>query len=529
MNSNNNINFLELEKDRLSRIRRLGAYYTPDKIATAIASWAIRTGKEHILEPSAGAGALLSAAYEKARAISPSSVWRASAFDIDSNAIRNLRELMIDGLTVHHADFLSMHPKMYDQVDLVLANPPFTRNHEMLLIDRQKYREKFSIKGAVGLWVYFLLHSLAFLKRGGRIASIVPRSVLFTHHGKTLLEHLSLNFAQVGVYELASKPNWSSYAEESGAVILAEGYQCGVCSSFERGVLNDDGTTKQICENNSNSFKRILAQSVMLGDFASLSIGAVTGRNAVFLLSEEEKNAAAISDMDVRPVVSRRRQITGITLTTKDLEQMAQKGQKTWLLSPRRFTKSVQEYLKIVPEADRETVVWFKKRSPWWKVQLASSYDAIFTYMNDLGPRVVRLDPNIVCTNTLHRVQFNLTASKCEKLAAVLSPISTFGQLAAEKIGRAYSGGVLKFELADAKKLPIAKCSAFNEELVSRVDEMLRRQEVSNATAAVDEALMSELFGSTWRDVQVELGIELATLRHARRKNIKRSTNGSSN
>jgi adenine-specific DNA-methyltransferase len=529
MNSNDNTSSLELEKVSLSRIRQLGAYYTPDKIASAIASWAIRAGNEKILEPSAGGGALLNAAYEKVRAISPLSTWHATAFDIDSNAIKQLRKLMIDGLTVHHADFLSVHPTFHDQVDLVLANPPFTRNHEILPIDRQKYRERFGIKGAVGLWVYFILHSLAFLKRGGRIASIVPRSALFTHHGKELLEQLSLNFLHVGVYELASKPNWSNYAEESGAVILAEGYQCGGASTFERGILEDNGTTKPIYENNSTSFNRILEKSVMLGDFASLSIGAVTGRNSVFLLNKEEKAAAGISDIDVRPVVSRRRQINGITLTTKDLARMAEEGQKTWLLSPHELTKSIQEYLKIVPENDRKTTVWFKKRSPWWKVQLASSYDAVFTYMNDLGPRLVRLDPNIVCTNTLHRVQFKPIASKCDRLAALLSPISTFGQLAAEKIGRAYSGGVLKFELSEAKKLPIVKCSAFNEELVSRVDEMLRRQEISRATAAVDEAFMAELFGNSWRDAQIELDAELAALRQARRKNIKRSTDGNSN
>jgi hypothetical protein len=51
---------------------------------------------------------------------------------------------------------------------------------------------------------------------------------------------------------------------------------------------------------------------------------------------------------------------------------------------------------------------------------------------------------DIRCTNTLHQIRFSSELSDDERLIVTLSMISSFGQLAAERIGRPYGGGVLK-------------------------------------------------------------------------------------
>lgn len=501
-----------------SRVRELGAYYTSTEIASSVAAWAIKTGDESVLEPSVGGGALLRAAYSRAKQIKIKNGLSALAFDIDSRAIANLRKITFNNTRVYRADFLKVNPRLHNKVDLVLANPPFTRNHEIDVAERDCYRARFGTTGAVGLWVYFILHSMDFLVRGGRLASIVPRSILFTLHGRQLLKRLCQHFAQVGVYELEGKAVWSSYAEEDGAVILAEGFGAGICNEYLRGVLKSDGSTESNSNESSESYKKIVSHSIMLDSIASLSIGAVTGRNEVFLLNEDIRKASNIGLESVRPVISRRKQIKGITITNADLQNLAIEGHRTWLLAPDELTHEIEKYLEVVSEEDRNAVVWFKKRSPWWKVQIASDYDAVFTYMNDLGPRLVRLDSNIVCTNTLHKVRFKKTASKIERNASLLSPISTFGQLAAERLGRRYSGGVLKFEIAEAKSLPIISCSAFTDELVERVDNLLRNKLEEQAVAEIDKVFMPLIFGSTWKTAQAELAEELEKLRLARRK-----------
>lgn len=516
-----------LEAAPETKVRSLGAYYTPDSTALAVARWAIRTGDENILEPSAGGGALLCAAFSHAFTVSNKTLCRATAFDIDPVAIQNLNALENDRLTVTLADFLAVDPSRYHPCDLVLANPPFNRNHSLSPDVRRKLRSRFSIKGAVGVWVYFLIHSLSFLKARGRLASIVPRSALFTLHGHEFLNRLCQSFGSVGVYELRTKPTWSSFAEEAGAVVLADNYLLGTCHEYERGVLNDDGSVEVHSGKESRTYNTILRHSRPLQDYAQLSIGAVTGRNSVFLLSESERRDAKIAHSDLMPVVSRRKQIAGLTITTRQLKALAETGEKTWLLRPESLSPAVRRYLSVIPQEDRESVVWFKKRDPWWKVQVAREYHAVFTYMNDLGPRLVRLAPGIVCTNTLHRIEFYPETPETIKTAAFLTPISTFGQLAAEKIGRAYSGGVLKFEIAEARKLPIlVMSSGFTVNLLEQVDKLLTAKMHRAAQECVDRAFMPEMFGCGWEGSLRELDLELSELRAARRGKIDGAKHG---
>jgi adenine-specific DNA-methyltransferase len=507
---------VEIEQE--SNVRSLGAYYTPSETASALVRWAVRTGNENILEPSAGGGALLCAAFEHARSIRPDGRCQITAFDIDPRAISNLKGLKIDELHVKHGDFLEELPPPQPTFNLVLANPPFNRNHSLSADARSRFRTKFDVKGAAGLWVYFLLHSLNFLQKNGRLAIIVPRSACFTVHGQDLLARLCKSFGSVGIYELESKPEWSSYAEESGAVILAEDYLARTCEAPLRGVLRNDGSIEIRRNVDSATYRAILEKSKPLSAFAQISIGAVTGRNSVFLLSEAERLDARIDRDDVLPVVSRRRHISGITLSRKELASLAEAGQKTWMLAPRHLTGSVARYLKVVSEEERISVVWFRKRNPWWKVQIDGRYHAVFTYMNDLGPRLVRLAPGIVCTNTLHRVEFRSKTPVDVRLSSFLSFISTFGQLAAEKTGRAYSGGVLKFEIAEARNLPVlAVDQLFTYELFKKVDTYLRAGEHDRARLSVDKAFMPSLFGRSWKQKLEELEIELSELRAARR------------
>jgi adenine-specific DNA-methyltransferase len=502
------------------RIRSLGSYYTPATTATALAGWAIRTGDEVILEPSAGAGALLRAAF--ARSESLRNMCSAHAFDIDPNAIRQLRSLAKPEITVFQKDFLSECPAVQPKFDLVLANPPFNRNHSLSPKLRNELRKRFAIKGAVGLWVYFLLHSISFLKGGGRVASIVPRSILFTAHGEAFLQRLCEHFSVVGVYELSSKPQWSNFADEDGAVVLADGYLVGKSETYVKGVLTDQGATEELLADDCPTYQELFRRTVPLDKLAILSIGVVTGKNQVFLMTENERVSAKIAATDVRAVVSRRKQIRGITVTVEEISALAKEGQKTWLLAPTELTKPVEKYLERITKSERKSVVWFKKRTPWWKVQIAERYDAVFTYMNDTGPRIVRLETGVSCTNTLHRIAFRSEVSADEEISAVLTPISTFGQLAAEKMGRSYGGGVLKFEISEAKRFPILTGTQFTMDLLLRVDGMLRIGEVEAATQTVDTAFMPGIFGKDWISAQAALSQELSKLRKLRRGNPKK-------
>jgi adenine-specific DNA-methyltransferase len=228
----------------------------------------------------------------------------------------------------------------------------------------------------------------------------------------------------------------------------------------------------------------------------------------VFLLSEDERVAFDLALEDLTSTVSRARHVEGITITREDLVRLAREGQKTWLLTPRSIDgrgTPVRKRLAKITKYQRRSTCWMNKRMPWWRIEIGPDCHGVFTYMNERGPRLALTAGKITCTNTLHRVVFNPIVSDVEKLAAALTFISTFGQLAGEVIGRVYGGGVLKFELSEARSMPILSGldadAAVLHAVAHRVDFALRAGAVDAARDLADEALLSRVLGPSWKCV----------------------------
>ncbi len=128
---------------------------------------------------------------------------------------------------------------VYPSVDCVIMNPPFSRQkgmHVELLNNLQKTilqwfpekkdRKKY-IDNKMGLHGYFLIHADHMLKKGGRIAMVLPASTFSTDYSSKLLEFLQDNvYAIEYVMEILSKR--SAFSEDASfkeyMVIFRKGY-----------------------------------------------------------------------------------------------------------------------------------------------------------------------------------------------------------------------------------------------------------------------------------------------------------------
>lgn len=499
--------------------KRLSAFYTPASLADMLTDWLIQTGSERILEPSAGEGALIDAAVRSAERLSNLSDLRFTACDINPEVIDTLACRLGDRSEARAIDFLQLDPASTGLFDAVLANPPFTRNHDLETQRRAILREKFDATGAAGLWVHFLIHAVEFLRPGGRLAFVIPASALFSDYGRAVLERTATRFAAVEIREIVDRPIWVNGADERGALLLAEGFALGTSTSPEPKRWSATGRPAKNLPL-SAAYNRLSAVSASLDTFATLSIGAVTGCNKVFLLSEDERRALAIEKADVTLIVSRARQIPGISIDNERLCRLAKAGEKTWLLTPRTLAKKgtgVRRRLAQISARRRIDTLWFSKRTPWWKVDAEKPSDAIFTYMNDRGPRLVLAVGAVRCTNTLHSVRFHKSTSRNQQLAASLTLISTFGQLAAERLGRIYGGGLLKFELKDARSFPVLPVQAGLEQAFYAANMALSEGDLRAAEQIANEALLAPLLGAGWQSVIGELRAEIDARRELRR------------
>ena len=126
-------------------------FQTPISIAQRMAEWAVRSG-DRVLEPSAGAGRLVRAAFSAGASA-------VVCVELDEKRATGLRGFLPDAdVTVVCADFLTVGPEQIgEDFDAIVMNPPFMR-------------------GAAALHI---LHALRFLKRGGRLATLAPLSLRF--------------------------------------------------------------------------------------------------------------------------------------------------------------------------------------------------------------------------------------------------------------------------------------------------------------------------------------------------------------
>jgi adenine-specific DNA-methyltransferase len=500
--------------------KRLGQFYTPGSEASSFANWAIRTGNERILEPSAGDGALLVAALKRAASLS-GHLRTALACDIDRQSVEALRAAVGQAADVRSSDFFDLDPRDHAPVDVVLANPPFTRNHLLDDETKRKLRERYPLRGAAGLWAYFVLHARKFLRPGGRMLIVVPAAAVFAAYAQDLTRQLQNEFRTLALVELPTKPIWSAAADERGALILADGYQGGPATSLTRGVWSFETSSPHLNRSTAlpPSFRRIEANSVSLGALADLSIGAVTGANGVFLLNGVE--AEDFEPEDIIPIVARARQVRGVSISRAELESMGKKGERTWLLRPRTLGARggpIRKRLAAIDQHARRSTSWFNRRRPWWSVVPPPAFDAVFTYMNDAGPQIALTEDGITCTNTLHCVRFKREVPHSWRMSAVVSFLSTFGQLAGELAGRAYGGGVLKFELKEARTLPVILSDAVLSEHVAALDSMVRRGEPIAARDFADELLLPSVLGGGWRAAAKEMRDILGQIRTARKR-----------
>jgi type I restriction-modification system DNA methylase subunit len=218
---------------------RLGQFYTPPPIAELIVKWAVRSPEDVILDPAVGSGTFQVKAYQRLFELKAEeqkkSRKQASSGVIHKEIISQLYADDINPFPAHLAamnlamrnvqyptsemnviveDFFDLRARMkvlashvvktpkgevrrhitLPPFDVVAGNPPYTRNVEIndktqksinnsigeLL---KKYKLSAGIGKETGIYVYFLIHAVSFLKKKGRVGMIVSNSWLQSDYG----------------------------------------------------------------------------------------------------------------------------------------------------------------------------------------------------------------------------------------------------------------------------------------------------------------------------------------------------------
>ncbi|TOM80467.1 SAM-dependent methyltransferase, partial [Vibrio parahaemolyticus] len=217
----------------------MGAYYTPAALSQVLADWAILQADQDILEPSFGGCGFFESSIARLHELGCSTPEKQLyGVDIDEHAFEILNKKFSKSVDVNQRfilkDFIQVKPIEFSvhKFDVILGNPPYVSMHNMtdeqrLSCDNVLRNSPFS-KHTMGrnasLWAFFLLHSLEFLKEGGRVAWVLPSSLLHADYAEKLVQIHQRHFEKIKVLKLAERFFKEEGAQETSIILLAQGF-----------------------------------------------------------------------------------------------------------------------------------------------------------------------------------------------------------------------------------------------------------------------------------------------------------------
>jgi adenine-specific DNA-methyltransferase len=545
--------------------KKKGIFYTPADATKILSDWAIRSSDDHILEPSFGGCGFLAASISRLSQLQcndPEN--KIFGSDIDLEAFSFLHLLLPNHDLSHQflqADFLSLRPDSFsvNEFDAIIGNPPYIAHHNMT--EEQKIAARSVIKNRnvklsfrASLWAYFIVHSISFLKIGGRAAWILPSSLLHADYAADLYTILRSSFQRSVLFFLEERLFITEGTEERTAVLLCDNHDKSTAKgslrtgfahnlaelqtlieSWDAGLWNgqdlNERTNIALIQGNSLSAYQKICELPYVTSFdaiAQFKIGIVTGANKFFIINQQQAAEAGLPDDVLQYILAKFKDFQGSNLTSTDLEKAKEQGIACLLIDTSQvedLSGALQEYLDRFPEDKRSKVATFRKRKIWHQPNDKHIPDAFFPYMQQHGPFLLLNSAQVNSTNTIHRVYFKNHINIDYKRVAAISLLSTFSQLSAELEGRSYGSGVLKFELAEAGRIKLLLPPDLSPEHINKVflqvDQLKRSNKHKEAQCLADEFVLQVLSSEKRHHYIAELASTLLSLRSVRHRSDK--------
>lgn len=529
-----------------------GAYYTPSSVAAWLSSWAVRTSRDRVMDPSLGDGVFLEAAIERIKELGGKPGTQFFGCEISPDTHKTLLTLgkrhRIPPRHLYCQDFFSLcsDPKL--QVEAQIGNPPYIR-YQRFSGDARKQALDAAASAGVKLnqlssaWAPFIVHACTFLAPGGRLAMVLPYELTYANYARPVLEYLLAHFDSLELITFQERI-FQDLAEDT-VLLLAEGYG----KSARRFVMHGYAGLEALFEGKPQTSTEIdipawksgnyrLASALLpseiqgmyaeltrhpklvrLGELASIDIGYVSGNNSYFHLTDDYRAKYRFAAENLRPTIVNSRDLRGLSYHQADFEEALQAGKASWLFYPQTVGKAEKGYIAQGESQEVHKAYKCRVRSPWWKVAFVNSCDAVLTVMSNLAPRMVVNELGAMVSNSLLTIRFKKKLDPWKTRLQVAASYTSLSQLSAEIEGHSLGGGALKLEPGEAKQLLLPKASAIAKtrpDDLEEIDRVLRLGNLEEAIALGDMYILQGALGFTTAEIaQIRKGVAL--LRQRRR------------
>lgn len=507
---------------QITEKRSLGAYFTPSDAVELMVAWAVRSETETVLEPSLGEGIFLTAvnSYAAKRGWKrPVSV--ASELDPSTAASAIARGAVEEG-NLWKGDFLE---HQHDPVDVVIGNPPYVRIRALETAAAAKALAAaeqtigMPMDPAGSIWMPFVSKSTTHLKRGGRLAFVLPLDLTYVKYARPLWKFLGENFGRLTVLRFRQRvfPEILQnvlilLADEKGGRTTHVSFSA-LDSVAEYDRLRHDSSVRIPIDDISSGGRPF--QSALLSQAtrevydalrvhsepaksrAKFNIGYVTGNKKYFHPSARDIAEFNLPPESLFPSAVSTRQLSGGGLRTSSIEAT----HHLWLPSL-PLGKGEKRY---VAQGETDTVNQAYKcriRNPWYVVPGVKHPDVLLTVFSD-QPRLYLNDARWVASNSILCGYLHKNEDPGMFVSSWYSPLTL---LSSELEVHALGGGVMIAVPREADAIQLLNRTAtrtIDEDQLSRA---LSASEVSNAYG-VGNSSLDALVGKDGRQLIWE-GIE---------------------
>jgi adenine-specific DNA-methyltransferase len=542
--------FTALDSDKLR-----GGYYTSAEVATWLCSWAIRTPKDRILEPSCGNGAFLNAAAKRYGELGarPTAIAKqltgVEFIEAEATSARvSLSPILGKGAegVVQAGDFFEWWGSYTGPAfDGVIGNPPFIRYQSFPEPHRSLAMKMMGEQGLTpnkltNIWVPFVVAAIACLKPGGRLALVLPAEILQVTYAAQLRSFLTDRFTRIDI--VACNELFFEKAEQEVVLLLADGALAAASEENTCSVTMTEAQTvgeitrrspqvvlagaqpkivrhdnekwlKYFLTNREITFMRALKDASIttsLSTHAGVDVGVVTGKNEFFVLTSNQVAELGLEQYTA-PLVSRSVHLKGAKVRKVDWNAMSDAGDRVHLLhvepaKGKEPTGPLGRYIRFGEGHQVHKGYKCSIRPTWYAVPSVWNPDGfLFRQIYDF-PRVVLNQAGATSTDTIHR----LTAKEAKPERVIANTYTWLTAASAEIEGRSYGGGVLELEPTEAERLmmpavlngamPLGECDRLTR--AGRLKEVLE----TNAKIVLMEHMgLSESETLVLRDIWIKM------------------------
>lgn len=514
--------------------RLLGAFYTGTSAADVMARWAVRESGDRVLEPSFGGGAFLRAVSLASKRKGVSRIRQFGAELIQEPFSAALRARLLPEKNALLGDFLGVKPF---EVDAVIGNPPYVRLRHLPPDQLTRALHRASevlgqgMEPSGSVWMPFVLHSLRFLRQGGRLALVLPHELTYVRYARPLWKKLGETFADLRVVRVHERL-FPDILQEV-VVLFADGYggttKTVRYQSLERAeqfTADDEApcATLRISdivagqrvflgsllpERVREVLSRVLAESTRpLPEACVFNIGYVAGDKEFFHPDAAAIRRYGLSPSNLRLALTSGRQIRSCGLRTSNAPCVAE---RLYFPPANKGELVAADHRYIASGVDRRIHKRYKcmVREPWYVVPGVRVPDVVLSVFAE-RPVLVINDAELVASNSL--LCGYVQKGTPEGFAAAWYTSLTLLQI--ELQVHALGGGVMVLIPGEVANIRVPTCRPTKAHMRC-VDEMLAGGDIEAAYRCGDESVLVEQLGLRREDV-ADIRAATETLRHWR-------------